>query len=209
MHGFVQPGSIVPNGPNVTFVMNEFESHTPKAATGRLMTVVYKGTEPPPDTFKDDSEAIADGTFGRDGVFHANDTAGQVREQICARNSAASGRGEAGCDASCEVERVQHGVKRGSAWRSGFLGITVQPTESPATRAPTPKAPPQPSARLSASLAGVSKLFGIFAALRQVIGRSGAGPLLCAARRKRRRQIHAAAHSGGIAAAQLRHGERL
>jgi cytochrome c-type biogenesis protein CcmE len=71
LHGFVKPGSIVPNGPNVTFVLNEFESHSPKAATGRLMTVVYKGSEPPPDTFKDDSEAIADGTFGRDGVFHA------------------------------------------------------------------------------------------------------------------------------------------
>src|SRR5580692_10744878 len=72
LHGFVKPGSIEHNGPNVTFVMNEFESHTPKAATGRLMTVVYKGSEPPPDTFKDDSEAIADGTYGRDGVFHAN-----------------------------------------------------------------------------------------------------------------------------------------
>lgn len=72
LHGFVKPGSIEHYGPNVTFVMNEFESHTPKAASGRLMTVVYKGTEPPPDTFKDDSEAIADGTYGRDGVFHAN-----------------------------------------------------------------------------------------------------------------------------------------
>ena len=70
--GFVKPGSIETDGPHVTFLLNEFESHTPKAATGRLMTVVYKGTEPPPDTFKDDSEAIADGTFGRDGVFHAN-----------------------------------------------------------------------------------------------------------------------------------------
>jgi len=72
LHGFVKPGSIVPSGPNVTFVMNEFESHSPKAASGRLMTVVYKGSEPPPDTFKDDSEAIADGSYGRDGVFHAN-----------------------------------------------------------------------------------------------------------------------------------------
>jgi cytochrome c-type biogenesis protein CcmE len=70
--GFVVPGSIEHNGPNVTFVMNEFESHTPKAASGHLLNVVYKGSEPPPDTFKDDSEAIADGTFGRDGVFHAN-----------------------------------------------------------------------------------------------------------------------------------------
>jgi cytochrome c-type biogenesis protein CcmE len=34
--------------------------------------VDYKGSEPPPDTFKDNSQALAMGTFGRDGVFHAN-----------------------------------------------------------------------------------------------------------------------------------------
>ena len=59
VEGFVQPGSIEHNGPHVTFVMNEFESHSPKAAAGRLLTVVYKGSEPPPDTFKDDSQALA------------------------------------------------------------------------------------------------------------------------------------------------------
>jgi cytochrome c-type biogenesis protein CcmE len=71
VEGFVQPGSIEQSGPNVTFVLNEFESHSPKAATGRVLKVVYKGSEPPPDTFKDDSQALADGSFGRDGVFHA------------------------------------------------------------------------------------------------------------------------------------------
>jgi cytochrome c-type biogenesis protein CcmE len=72
VEGFVQPGSIEQNGTHVTFMLNEFESHSPKAATGRLLKVVYKGSEPPPDTFKDDSQALADGTFGKDGVFHAN-----------------------------------------------------------------------------------------------------------------------------------------
>jgi cytochrome c-type biogenesis protein CcmE len=71
VEGFVQPGSIEQNGTHVTFVMNEFESHTPKAATGRLLTVNYKGAEPPPDTFKDDAQALAEGTYGRDGIFHA------------------------------------------------------------------------------------------------------------------------------------------
>jgi cytochrome c-type biogenesis protein CcmE len=71
VEGFVQPGSIEHNGPHVTFVLNEFESHSPKAATGRLLTVVYKGSEPPPDTFKDDAQALAEGTYGRDGVLHA------------------------------------------------------------------------------------------------------------------------------------------
>jgi cytochrome c-type biogenesis protein CcmE len=72
VEGFVQPGSIQQEGTNVTFVLNEFESHSPKAPTGRLLKVVYKGSEPPPDTFKDDSQALAQGTYGRDGTFHAS-----------------------------------------------------------------------------------------------------------------------------------------
>jgi cytochrome c-type biogenesis protein CcmE len=71
VEGFVQPGTIEHDGPHVTFVMNEFESHSPKAPGGRLLKVVYKGSEPPPDTFKDDSQALAEGSYGRDGVFHA------------------------------------------------------------------------------------------------------------------------------------------
>ena len=72
VEGFVQPGSIEQNGTHVTFVLNEFESHSPKAASGRLLTVNYKGAEPPPDTFKDDAQALAEGSYGHDGVFHAN-----------------------------------------------------------------------------------------------------------------------------------------
>lgn len=71
VEGFVQPGSIEQNGTHVTFVLNEFESHSPKAP-GRSLKVVYKGSEPPPDTFKDDSQALAEGTYGRDGQFHAS-----------------------------------------------------------------------------------------------------------------------------------------
>jgi cytochrome c-type biogenesis protein CcmE len=69
--GFVEPGSIEQNGTHIDFVLNEYESHMPNAAKGRLLRVTYKGTEPPPDTFKDDSEALAIGTYSRDGVFHA------------------------------------------------------------------------------------------------------------------------------------------
>lgn len=73
VEGFVKPGSIEQDGPHVTFLMNEFESHSAKAATGRVLKVVYSGSEPPPDTFKDDAQALAVGTYGRDGVFHANE----------------------------------------------------------------------------------------------------------------------------------------
>ena len=72
VEGFVEPGSIQQEGPHVTFVLNEFESHNANAAKGRKLTVIYKGSEPPPDTFKDDAQALAMGSFGRDGVFHAS-----------------------------------------------------------------------------------------------------------------------------------------
>src|SRR5579862_4176380 len=60
--GNVQPGSIKRNGTKVEFVLVEND---------QLLNVSYSGTEPPPDTFKDNSQALADGSFGRDGVFHA------------------------------------------------------------------------------------------------------------------------------------------
>jgi cytochrome c-type biogenesis protein CcmE len=62
--GFVQPGSIKRNGTHVDFVLTE---------NGNVMPVSYKGTEPPPDTFKDNSQALAIGDLGKDGVFHANE----------------------------------------------------------------------------------------------------------------------------------------
>ncbi len=60
--GNVQPGSIKRAGIHVQFVLVEQD---------QLLPVDYTGTEAPPDTFKDDSQALADGRFGRDGVFHA------------------------------------------------------------------------------------------------------------------------------------------
>jgi cytochrome c-type biogenesis protein CcmE len=72
VEGFVEPGSIEQDGTHVSFVLNEFESHNPKAPSGRLLKVTYKGSEPPPDTFKDDAQALAEGTYGRDGEFHAS-----------------------------------------------------------------------------------------------------------------------------------------
>ena len=60
--GFVEPGSIQRDGTTVHFQLREED---------QLLPVVYKGTEAPPDTFKDNSQALAEGTYGRDGVFHA------------------------------------------------------------------------------------------------------------------------------------------
>jgi cytochrome c-type biogenesis protein CcmE len=60
--GNVQPGSIQRSGTNARFVLLE---------QGLSLQVNYQGAEPPPDTFKDDAQALAVGTYGRDGVFHA------------------------------------------------------------------------------------------------------------------------------------------
>jgi cytochrome c-type biogenesis protein CcmE len=60
--GNVAPGSIQRSGMNVRFSLTE---------EGKLLQVNYQGSEPPPDTFKDDAQALAVGTYGRDGVFHA------------------------------------------------------------------------------------------------------------------------------------------
>jgi cytochrome c-type biogenesis protein CcmE len=60
--GNVLPGSIKRSGINVDFALTEND---------QVLNVVYNGTEPPPDTFKDNAQALAVGSFGRDGVFHA------------------------------------------------------------------------------------------------------------------------------------------
>ena len=62
--GNVQPGSIVRNGAHAQFVLLEL---------GKRLPVQYAGMEPPPDTFKDNAQALAIGTYGRDGVFQATE----------------------------------------------------------------------------------------------------------------------------------------
>jgi len=62
--GNVQPGSIHQTGTHADFVLVEND---------QTLKVSYKGTEPLPDTFKDDAQALALGDFGRDGVFHASE----------------------------------------------------------------------------------------------------------------------------------------
>lgn len=60
--GNVKPGSIKRTGTHVQFVLMEED---------QTLAVDYTGTEAPPDTFKDESQALADGRFEHDGVFHA------------------------------------------------------------------------------------------------------------------------------------------
>jgi cytochrome c-type biogenesis protein CcmE len=58
----VVPGSIQRQGTKVQFQLVE---------QGQTIAVNYTGSEAPPDTFVDNSQALAEGEFGRDNVFHA------------------------------------------------------------------------------------------------------------------------------------------
>jgi|SRR5579883_291589 len=78
--GNVVPGSIQRHGSNADFSLEE---------EGRQIKVSYRGMEPPPDTFKDNAQALAEGTYGRDGVFHAK----QLQAKCASKYAAADGSG--------------------------------------------------------------------------------------------------------------------
>ncbi|MBL8233001.1 MAG: cytochrome c maturation protein CcmE [Bryobacterales bacterium] len=61
--GDVEPGSIVRKGKEVEFVLTQ---------DTKKLRVVYEGSDPLPDTFRDRAQAVADGKLGDDGMFHAN-----------------------------------------------------------------------------------------------------------------------------------------
>ena len=68
--GNVVPGSIRKIGSNADFLLVEED---PKTKERQEMRVSYKGTEPPPDTFKDNAQALVMGEYGKDGTFHAHE----------------------------------------------------------------------------------------------------------------------------------------
>jgi len=61
--GDVEPGSIQKTAAGVGFVLHQGP---------QTLRVVYRGTDPLPDTFKDNAQALADGRLGPDGVFEAS-----------------------------------------------------------------------------------------------------------------------------------------
>jgi cytochrome c-type biogenesis protein CcmE len=77
--GDVAANSIQRNGTNARFVLVE---------QGRTLPVSYQGIEPPPDTFKDGSQALAMGTYGRDGVFHATELQAKCASKYAAAKPA-------------------------------------------------------------------------------------------------------------------------
>jgi cytochrome c-type biogenesis protein CcmE len=79
--GNVQPGSIKRSGTQVQFVLVEND---------QALQVVYTGTEAPPDTFKDESQALAEGKLGRDGVFQAKQLQAKCASKYAPKPGAAA-----------------------------------------------------------------------------------------------------------------------
>ena len=76
--GNVAPGSIKRQGSHVEFSLVE---------EGRTLPVVYNGSDAPPDTFVDNAQAMAEGRFGRDGVFHATDLQAKCASKYAPRQN--------------------------------------------------------------------------------------------------------------------------
>ena len=70
VNGYVEEGSIVRDGAQVSFVLHQ----NPAELRGDPMRlkVIYKGIDPLPDTFKDNAQALADGRLASNGTFEAN-----------------------------------------------------------------------------------------------------------------------------------------
>lgn len=94
--GSVQPGSIERNGTSANFVLVEND---------RTLRVSYQGSEPPPDTFKDNSQALAVGTFGRDGVFHAT----QLQAKCASKYAPAQPNGAPGATPKTQASAAMPG----------------------------------------------------------------------------------------------------
>lgn len=80
--GNVAPGSIKRQGIHAEFLLIEQD---------RTLPVVYTGSEALPDTFKDDAQALAEGKFGRDGVFHASNIQAKCASKYAPKQSGQAG----------------------------------------------------------------------------------------------------------------------
>ena len=81
--GDVEQGSIQRLGKDVHFTLTQ---------DNIKLKVVYSGSEPLPDTFRDGSQALADGKLGADGVFRAS----KIQAKCASKYEAKPGGGKSG-----------------------------------------------------------------------------------------------------------------
>ncbi len=79
--GDVETGSIVRLGREVAFTLEQGPAR---------LKVIYEGTEPLPDTFRDGAQALADGKMGPDGVFRAS----KIQAKCASKYEAKPGSGQ-------------------------------------------------------------------------------------------------------------------
>lgn len=80
--GDVETGSIVRTGAQVKFTLHQDDLK---------LNVIYEGTDPLPDTFRDGAQALADGKMGPDGVFRA----AKIQAKCASKYEAKPGTGAA------------------------------------------------------------------------------------------------------------------
>ena len=91
--GNVVPGTIRKVGSNAEFLLVEVD---PATNERQEMRVSYKGSEPPPDTFKDNAQALVMGEFGKDGTFHAHEIQAKCASKYAPQQQ--TGAGTPGAD---------------------------------------------------------------------------------------------------------------
>jgi cytochrome c-type biogenesis protein CcmE len=85
-------------GTHVQFVLVEED---------QTLRVDYTGTEAPPDTFKDDSQALADGRFDHDGVFHAKALQAKCASKYAPQKPGTPANGMQSAEPAKSVTQVQ------------------------------------------------------------------------------------------------------
>lgn len=101
--GDVQPGSIVKKGAEVSFVLHQ---------GARTLKIIYAGSDPLPDTLKDNAQALADGRLGPNGTFEANKI-------------------QAKCASKYEAKPVQRGLSHDAPTASPSTGVASAAANSP------------------------------------------------------------------------------
>jgi cytochrome c-type biogenesis protein CcmE len=94
--GDVKPGSIVRTAAGVQFTMTQDNSTT--------LRVLYTGTDPLPDTFRDRAQALADGKMGRDGVFQAS----KIQAKCASKYEPKPGQARPGEPANLNTRKVSY-----------------------------------------------------------------------------------------------------
>jgi cytochrome c-type biogenesis protein CcmE len=96
--GNVQPGSIRRSGTRLDFDLVEND---------QVVHVAYTGTDAPPDTFKDNSQALASGRFDRDGIFHANEIQAKCASKYAPQQPGAPANGTPSPEGMKSMTQVQ------------------------------------------------------------------------------------------------------